>query len=349
MHMPAPVLLVIFLSLIYTYTNGFQDGSSVAAGAIACRAMSRLQAVVICGTCEFLGALLGGSAVSHSIANLTTWPDDPSILPILSSALFAAIAWNYLTKILKVPSSSTHALVGGVLGALFAAGGYSFKYVMWGELGAFIRPTGVYKVVVSLFASPLIGFLAGYFVLRLTVLVLTNASNKVNAHLRWLQWLTTSLVAFGHGANDTQKAMGVIMLALSAFGSSKFADIPLWIRLISGTAMAFGIASLVPGIVKRVGGGIYKMRPLHGFVTGSSSALILLYGSSVGGPVSASQVIASTVMGVGTAERKKGVHWLIARDMLVAWVMTIPCAGLLAVLIHVLVFQNLEAGLVKPH
>jgi PiT family inorganic phosphate transporter len=338
MHEYAPVVLVIFLSLLFTYTNGFQDGSSVAAGAISCRAMSKLHVIVLCAICEFSGAMLGGSAVAKSIGALTSWPDDMSILPVLASALFAAILWNYITKIIKVPSSSTHALVGGILGALYA-GGHSFKYVIWGDPGYLIHPTGVYKVVISLFASPVLGFAAGYLFYKIVMFALSRATTRVNKPLRGLQWITVALLAFGHGANDTQKAMGIVLLALSAVTHGGITEIPLWVRIISGLAMACGIASLVPGIVKRVGGGIYKMRPLHGFVTEASSAIIVMVGSATGGPVSASQVIASTVMGVGTAERKKGVHWLIARDMIVAWMITIPFSGLLAYIVFELLFR----------
>ncbi|MDR3612622.1 MAG: inorganic phosphate transporter [Candidatus Obscuribacterales bacterium] len=337
----AMVILVIGLSLLFTYTNGFQDGSSVAASAVASRAMTKLQAVFVCATFEFLGAMLGGSAVSSTIRNLTSWPDNPSLLPVLASGLFSAILWNYVTKIIKVPSSSTHALVGGILGAL-AAAGHGFQYVVWGELGGLIHPTGVYKVVISLFASPLIGFLAGYVFLKVTMLLLIRCSTAVNKPLKLMQFITVPVLAFAHGANDTQKAMGLMVLALGAAKYLPGTDIPIWVRIISGAAMATGIASLVPGIVKRVGGGIYRMRPVHGFVTELASAAVVLTGSMTGGPVSASQVIASTVMGIGTAERKRGVHWLIARDMLLAWFLTIPCAGLLAYLVHLWLFQYLE-------
>jgi PiT family inorganic phosphate transporter len=338
MPVTASFILVIFLSLLFTYTNGFQDGSSVAASAIGCRAMSKLQAVVLCATCEFLGALFGGSAVSQSIGNLTSWPDNPTVLPILASSLAAAILWNYLTKLIKVPSSSTHALVGGILGSLFAAG-HGFTFVIWGKPGNFIHPTGVYKVVESLFASPLLGFIFGCLIFQLAMILLARASTRVNIPLKRIQWVTVALLAFAHGANDTQKAMGIMVLALGAITHGAVTEIPLWVRIVSGLAMACGIASLVPGIVKRVGGGIYRLRPLHGFVAEASSALIVLFGSLTGGPVSASQVIASTVMGVGFAQRKKGVHWLIARDMLVAWLVTIPSAGLLAFFLHSTLFQ----------
>lgn len=341
-------MLVFFLSLIFTYTNGFQDGSSVAAGAIASRALSRTQAIILVASFEFLGALLGGSAVSSTIQSITSWPSEPSLLPVLASGLFAAIIWNYMTKLLRVPSSSTHALVGGILGAVIAGSG-GVQYMVWGTPDHLLHPTGIWKVVLSLFLSPLIGFVAGYLVLCLTVFLLRNATTRVNRQLRGAQWLTTAVLAFAHGANDTQKAMGVLVLTLNASGLTTIHEIPLWVRIITGLAMAVGVASLAPGIVKRVGMGIYKLRPLHGFVTEFSLATVVLIGSITGGPVSASQVIASTVMGVGTAERKKGVHWLVARDMLVAWLLTIPCAGALAWSVHVFLFKWLHHMIMHPY
>lgn len=335
-------ILVFFLSVIFTYTNGFQDGSSVAAGAIASRALTKWQSIILVATCEFLGALFGGSAVSHSIQSLTSWRHDPSLLPVLASALFAAILWNYITKVCRIPSSSTHALVGGIIGAVYAGSG-GWQNIGWGTPDHVMQATGVWRVVFSLFLSPVIGFAAGYACFIAALLVLMRASTRVNRGLKQLQIITTAVLAFAHGANDTQKAMGILVLTLNAGGYLTGDEIPLWVRLLSGTAMAVGIASLAPGIVKRVGLGIYRLRPLHGFVTEFSSAAVVLIGSITGGPVSASQVIASTVMGIGTAQRKKGVHWLVARDMLMAWFLTIPCAGMLAYGLHIGIFHWLNA------
>lgn len=342
MSILALTILVFFLSIIFTYTNGFQDGSSVAAGAIASRALTRWQTILLVAGCEFLGALFGGSAVSHSIQSLTNWPHEPTLLPVLASALFAAILWNYVTKVCRFPSSSTHALVGGIIGAVYAGSG-GWQNIVWGDPDHIMRATGVWRVVFSLFLSPLIGFAAGYICFMLALLLLLRASTRVNRELKQLQILTTAVLAFAHGANDTQKAMGVLVLTLNAGGYLAGSEIPLWVRLLSGTAMAVGIASLAPGIVKRVGLGIYRLRPLHGFVTEFSSATVVLIGSLTGGPVSASQVIASTVMGIGTAQRKKGVHWLVARDMLVAWFLTIPCSSMLAYALHIGIFHWLNA------
>src|SRR5262249_40198177 len=157
-------------------TNGFQDGSSVTACALASRAMSPLQAVLLVAICELCGALFGGSAVCGTIQAITSWPARPDLLPVLISGLVAAISWNYIPRYLRVPSSSTHALVGGVIGALYAAGGV--KYIVWGHPGLF-HPTGVWKVVITLFVSPLAGFLAGLGVLFLAALAVSRASMRI--------------------------------------------------------------------------------------------------------------------------------------------------------------------------
>jgi PiT family inorganic phosphate transporter len=149
-------------------------------------------------------------------------------------------------------------------------------------------------------------------------------------------------LAFGHGANDTQKAMGVILLCLKAAGMQTGDQIPLWVRLATGIVMAIGIIALARGIVKRVGSDIFKIQPVHALASQIASASVILVGSATGGPVAASQVIASTVIGVGSAQRKKGVHWLVARDMLIAWFLTIPGSGLLACLIHLALIRNLH-------
>lgn len=334
----ALLVLVIALSLLFTFTNGFQDGSSVCASAIASRALSEMQAVCLVAGMEFCGALLGGSAVANTIHSVCSYPDTPNLLPVLIDGLIAAISWNFFTKKIGLPSSSTHALVGGILGSVIACG-RGFQYVVWGNVNQVWNAYGVCKVFESLLISPLIGFLAGYIMLHIMILLLIKASNRVNLALKQFQWLSVSVLAFAHGANDTQKAMGVILLALNASGLSHDQVIPLWVRILSGTAMACGIISLAPSIVRKVGMGIYKLRPLHGFVTQLASATVVLTGSITGGPVSASQVISSSVMGIGSGERIKGVNWLVAKDMLLAWFLTIPCAGLLAAVMYFCIFQ----------
>jgi PiT family inorganic phosphate transporter len=328
---------VIVLSLIFTYTNGFQDGSSVTATAIASRSLSPGKTVFVVALVELCGAVLGGSAVANSIASITNWPAQANLLPVLASGLAAAIIWNYLCKLWRFPSSSTHALVGGVVGAVITAS-RGTQHIVLGHIDHLLHATGLSKVLISLFVSPLAGFFAGYTILLFALLLLLRASSKINETVKSLQWITVSILAFGHGANDTQKAMGIIVLALNAAGVTSSHDIPMWVRFATGSAMALGIASLAQGIVRRIGTGIYKIQPVHALVSQIASALVVTTGSVTGGPISASQVIASSVVGVGAAQRKKGVHWLVARDMLIAWLLTIPGAALLACLIHELGF-----------
>lgn len=326
---------VIAIGCLFSYTNGFQDGSSVAAAPIASRSIVAWRAVVLTAICEFLGALLGGSGVANAISGISTYPRGESFLVVLAVALSAAVSWNFLTRLLRVPSSSTHALVGGLIGAIFGASG-SFQFINWGEFGYLLHPSGVCKVLVTLFMSPLIGFFAGFFCLRLLYFVFARASSRVSKVVKRMQWLVLPVLAFGHGANDTQKVMGLIVLCLASggvecgLGTNGQLSIPFWVRLLVGAAMTLGVVAMAPGIVKRVGAGIYRQRPVHAFVSEFASAVVVTVGSITGGPVSASQVIASTVMGVGYAQRRKGVHWLVAKDMLMAWFLTIPSAGALA-------------------
>jgi len=339
------VALVVALGLCFTYTNGFQDGSSVAASAIASRALTRNQAVFLVAIFEFLGALLGGSAVAGTISGITSWPADPTLLPVLASALAAAILWNFITRILGVPSSSTHALVGGVLGAVLAASS-GFHFIIWGSPNLIVNATGFWRIMLSLVLSPICGFIIGYLALLYAVAILRRASAELNLTLKAWQWVAVPMLAFGHGANDSQKTMGIISLSLFATGLGARHEVPLWVRLITGVALALGVVSLAPRIVQRVGG-IYRLRPLHGLVSEASSGLIVLVASATGGPLAASQVIASTVIGVGTAERKKGVHWIIAKDMVRAWCLTIPSAGTLAWILYSLLFVHLNGALPK--
>ncbi|MBU6452516.1 MAG: inorganic phosphate transporter family protein [Cyanobacteria bacterium REEB67] len=328
--------ITLLLGCLFAYTNGFQDGSSVAASPIACRSMTKVMAVVITASFEFCGALFGGSRVASSISQITDYPRDGTFLIVIVCALSGAIIWNFVTRLLRVPSSSTHALVGGLIGAIFASTG-NFKYVVFGDFGWLIHPTGVCKVIAALFISPLLGFLAGFVTLHAVRIIFARATSHFSQTLKRMQWLVLPLLAFGHGANDTQKVMGLIVMALS---SETFAhglpagEIPLWVRLTVGIFMVLGVVAMAPGLVKRVGDGIYRQRPVHGFVTEFASAVVVVTGSAIGGPVSASQVIASTVMGVGYAQRRKGVHWLVAKDMLMAWFLTIPSAGFTAFLIY---------------
>lgn len=344
----AIVVAIIILAFSFTFTNGFQDGSSVTACAIASRALTPIQAVVLVSFFELLGAIFGGTAVTHTIEGITNWPATPDLLPVIMSSLVAAISWNLITRRFGIPSSSTHALVGGMLGSLWAAGGSS--HIVWGNFGNFAQPNGIWKVVLTLIVSPLAGFIAGYLVLLFSTLMLARATMKVNKSLKHLQCFSTSVLAFAHGANDPQKSVGVILLTLHAVGmhASNDNSVPLYLRIASGVAIAMGVAALAPSIVKRVGTGIYRLRNLHALSAETASASVVLFGSLTGGPVSASQVISCSVMGVGSAIRIKGVHWAVAQELLAAWFLTIPCSAILSCGLYMLAFKWLNVFLPHP-
>lgn len=332
------LLFVILLSSVFAYSNGFQDGSTVAASIIGARTLTPKQAVILVSIFEFAGALLGGSAVASTVKSIARFPNSPDVLAWLACGMTAAIGWNFLTKQLGFPSSSTHAMVGGLLGAIVAAGAGT-DLIVWGEYRHLVDATGLAKVIVSLFLSPLVGFTAGYLLFKTTMLLLLKASTRVNKWLKMAQLPALALVSFGHGANDTQKVMGVAVLALNSVGMHS-QEIPLWVRVLTAMSMILGIISLAPRIVRKVGSDIFRLRPVHSFVTQAAAAAVLIYASITGGPVSASQVISSAVMGVGTAERHKGVHWLVAQEMLIAWFVTIPGAALASAVMYLLLFST---------
>lgn len=340
MSVEVNLALVILLALYFAYTDGFQVGSSVPASAIGCRALSPLQAVCITASCELAGALFGGSAVANTVATITTWPDRPALLPVLISGVAAAALWNHLMRWFNQPSSSTHALFGGIIGAVVAGSGTG-AYVNWGSVRSIVDATGVCKVVLSLVLSPLLGIAVGYLALKVAMLLLMRASTRITPAIMALQWVGVGALAFSHGANDSQKAMGIIELGLKAAGLDTDGPIPLWVRLATGTAIVFGVAALTPGIVKRVGSQIFRLRPLHGLMTQAAAAGIILSASAVGGPVSTTQVIASSVMGVGSAARLKGVHWAAAQEIFLGWFMTIPGTALLASFMYLVVYYGL--------
>lgn len=331
---------VISLALLFTFSNGVQDGSSVTAGVISCRALPPAQAVLIVACCELAGALFGGSAVANMVGTVTTIPASKELLQVLAASLTAATAWNYATKVLRFPSSSTHALFGGIIGAALAAGGQ--EAIARGNFDPF-HATGMGKAIISLIASPLLGFVAGYTLLGIVGLLLVRATTRVNKPLQHLQILALAMLAFGHGANDPQKAMGILMLSLRSAHLYDGTDIPLWVRAATGIAIALGVMSVAPGIVRRVGR-IYKMRMIHGFVLQFAAGGLLLGSSLTGFPVSTSQVVSSTLMGVGTQERLKDVHWLVARDIVISWCMTIPCTSLVAGALYLGLFKWLPVN-----
>ena len=323
----------VVIVLIFDYTNGFHDAANIVATVIASRAMTPMQAVLVVGFFEFLGPLLGGTAVANTIGKFIDLSDlQASVsLTIIVCGLFGAIAWNLLTWWRGIPSSSSHALVGGLAGAVVVAAGA--EHVAWGfeELLLHGRFTGVTKVLLALVLSPLIGFWAGFALHRAMLFLLRGASPAINRHLRRAQFLTAAGLAFSHGANDAQKSMGILTLVLLLGGFIHEFAVPFWVMLACATAITLGVMSGGWRIVRTLGFAIYKVRPLHALDSQLTSAGVIFAASLFGAPVSTTHVVATSIMGIGASERPKAVRWAKAKEISITWLITIPGAAMLAI------------------
>ncbi len=325
-------IATVAIVLFFDYTNGFHDAANIVATIIASRAMTPIQAVIIVGTFEFLGPLLGGTAVANTIGKFVTLGDVAPILSlsILLSGLVGAIVWNLATWYFGIPSSSSHALVGGLIGAVVVSAGvdhvvWGFEKMMHGEL------TGIVKVLASLVLSPLIGFWVGFIVLRLLRGMLYAAKPSANTGLRYSQFVTAAGLAFSHGANDAQKSMGMLTLALVLGGFIPKFEVPFWVMLACAIAITLGILSGGWRIVRTLGFAIFRVRPIHALSSQLTSAVVILTASVIGAPVSTTHVVATSIMGIGSSERPKAVRWKKAKDIAITWVITIPGSALVAI------------------
>ncbi|MDX9699800.1 MAG: inorganic phosphate transporter [Rhodocyclaceae bacterium] len=329
-----PILIVAVLTvvtvLVFDYTNGFHDAANVVATVIASRAMSPARAVVVVAVFEFLGPLLGGTAVANTIGGFVdlSGVDTLHSLSILLAGLLGAIGWNLLTWWWGIPSSSSHALVGGLVGAVLMAVGPG--HVVWGFSGLWTGApvAGVSKVVLALLLSPLLGFVVGYLMHRLVSLLLRAARPVMNRRLRAAQYVTTAGLAFSHGANDAQKSMGILTLVLLLGGFIPTFEVPFWVMLACAVAITLGILSGGWRIVRTLGFAVYKVRPQHALESQLTSAAVIFSASVAGAPVSTSHVVASSIMGIGASEYPHRVRWGKAGEILATWVVTIPASAL---------------------
>ncbi len=312
------IIAVIALALLFDFLNGVHDSSNVVATMISSRALSPRLALGMTALANFVGPFVFGVAVAETIGHEIVAAEAISE-NVLLAALISAILWNLLTWYLGFPSSSSHALIGGFIGAVTMAAGWEA-----------IQIGGLEKVLIALFASPILGFLVGYIILRITLLLSWNASPRINALFRQSQVVTALALALSHGTNDAQKTMGIITLALVTGGYLSTFAVPVWVILACATMIALGTALGGWKLIRTLGGKFYKIRPVDGFASQLASAAVILTASLVGGPVSTTQVVSSAIMGVGAAERANKVRWGVAQEIAVAWVLTIPATALVA-------------------
>jgi PiT family inorganic phosphate transporter len=315
------LIVVLGLSVLFDYINGFHDTANAIATSVSTRALKPEYAILMSATANFLGALTG-TAVAITIASgLATIPDGPAGQIIVAAALVGAIVWNLLTWRLGIPSSSSHALIGGLLGATIVAEGVDA--VIWGGV--------VDKVLIPLVLSPVLGITIGFlFMVVLLNLFRRAHPQKINSRFRRLQVGSAAFMAFSHGSNDAQKTMGIMTIALYTAGVIPTVEVPLWVILVCASAISLGTAAGGWRIIRTMGQKVVKLDPVHGFAAETTAATIILTASRFGLPVSTTHVISSGIMGVGASIRLSAVRWGVAGNIVTAWVLTLPAAGLAA-------------------
>jgi len=312
------IISVIVLALVFDFLNGIHDSSNIVATMISSRSLSPRLALGMTAVANFLGPFIFGVAVAETIGHEVVLSEAIDLQVILA-ALASAILWNLLTWYLGFPSSSSHALVGGLVGSVAIGAGWK----------AILLP-GIAKILIALFTSPILGLLIGYLILRILFLIFWNASPRVNTFFKRSQIITSLALALSHGTNDAQKTMGIITLALVTGGVLTAFTVPLWVIAICATMIALGTAVGGWKLIRTLGGKFYRIRPIDGFASQLGSAIVILIASLFGGPVSTTQVVSSAIMGVGAAERPNKVRWGVAQEIAMAWLLTIPATALVA-------------------
>lgn len=330
--------IVIIIALIFTLTNGLHDASSVVATMIACKAASPVQAVLIASIFGLLGVFFSGNQVADTVSAIIKVSPSINLIHILIASLLGAVVWNIVTWRIGIPSSSTHALVGGLIGAAWIANGPDS--ILWGISELFSgnhQVVGIMKVIVSLIFSPVLGFSIAYVIQKISMLLLRNAKFSINRTINKLQWIVAAALAFSHGANDSQKITGLISLALISAGVVNSHAVPPLIKIAIGLIMFLGTALGGWKIMKTIGNKIYDLRPIHSLNSMISSGTSILFATFTGAPVSTTHVVVGGIMGVGSADEYRMVNWNIGKEIVTAWFITIPCSAIASSIIYFLI------------
>ncbi|MGD6844202.1 inorganic phosphate transporter [Bacillus infantis] len=319
-------ILIVIGALAFDFINGFHDTANAIATAVSTKALKPRHAIILAATMNFVGAMTFTGVAKTITKDIV----DPFTLQngsiVILAALIAAIFWNLLTWYYGIPSSSSHAIIGSIAGAAIAAAG--FQALNYG---------GFMKIIQALIFSPLIAFVVGFIVYSIFKVVFKNNNlTKTNRNFRLFQIFTAALQSYTHGTNDAQKAMGIITMALIANNYVTTDDIPFWVQF--SCALAMGLGTSVGGwkIIKTVGGKIMKIRPINGVAADLTGAAIIFGATAIHLPVSTTHVISSSILGVGSAHRLKGVKWGTAQRMLITWVITLPISATIAGLVYLL-------------
>lgn len=319
-----PVISVILVAMAFNYTNGFHDAANAIATSVSTRALTPRAALILAAVGNLLGSFLGwkvADTVGKDIIGLAPGPEG---LLVVFAALVGAIAWNLTTWYFGLPSSSSHALVGGMVGAALAA-------------GALVHWTGVVeKVIVPMVVSPVIGLVAGYFVMLAIYWIFRKKNpGKLNRGFRWAQSASAGAMAFGHGMQDAAKTMGIVVLALHVGGFGDGKHIPLWVFFMSAAVLSAGTYAGGWRIMRTLGRKVIELGPPQGFAAEITASVILYAAAWLGTPISTTHTITSAIMGVGATKRISAVRWGVAGNIVMAWILTFPAAGAVAALAFV--------------
>jgi PiT family inorganic phosphate transporter len=342
--------LVVVLAIAFDYINGFHDTANAIATVVSTGVLPPRTAVLLAAAFNFGGAFLGVGVAKTIGGDIA---DPRSITQtVVISALVGAIVWNLITWYFGIPSSSSHALVGGIVGSVTCHRVIDEGRAFGGTLDELVRSKGVVKVVQGLVLSPVAGFIVGFAIMLLLLwIVKRQAPTRVNCAFRGLQLLSASAMALSHGSNDAQKAMGIVTMALVSYYGLHPDDAPSWVHLQAwrekhdlvipawviaacATAMACGTAAGGWRIMKTMGHKIIRLKPINGFAAETAGAIVILAATHLHAPVSTTHVISSSIMGVGASKRVSAVRWGIAGNILIAWVLTIPIAAFVAGIVY---------------
>lgn len=310
--------LVLFLSILNAFLAGFHGSAAVVATVISSRALTPRVALFWAAAAAWLGPILLGTAVANTISQQLIFPTALS-LEVLACGLVAAASWITVTWFVGIPCSASQALMGGLFGS-------AVSNVGWAAL----QPVGFAKTLLGLFLSPPLGLLAGLLIMQVVLHLFQSATPRINVLFRQFQLITTLGLALTVGSNDAQKFMGLMVLALVLAGQHTDFQVPLWVLLASATAFALGMLSGGYRLIKTIGGRIFTLRPVHSLSAQLAAGMVILVANLTGLPVSSTQVVSTSVFGVGAAERASKVRWQVAREMLSTWALTIPLTAALA-------------------
>lgn len=314
----AVILLVVAVALVFDFSNGWNDSANAIATVVSTKVLTPMQAVLMAALMNFAGASWG-TAVAKTIGTDIADPDVVGQAVILA-ALVAATLWNAVMTMLGLPVSASHALIGGLVGA-----------VVGGHGAGVLKAEGLVKVLSALFLSPIAGFLAGVVLMYVIYLAFSRATpTLVNRIFGRGQILSAAFMAFSHGTNDAQKAMGIITMALVSGGYLSTFEVPAWVKLAAGTAMAIGTAVGGWKVIRTLGMGMYHMKPVNGFAAETAATAVLLAAANLGAPVSTTHTITSSILGVGATHRLSAVRWGVAGKIVMAWIFTLPVTGVIA-------------------